>query len=397
MYRMILAALNPSALITGYGEWESDWFALLGQYGDRYLHWGVNWSFHSQVPAKNPPPRQGIHYTTNNVTVQPNTYYVCFMNSEGDTGKGVQPFFNYSWFDPDRGTVPMNWMVPCVMDRFPAMLEYYYNAATTNDYFAAMESFNLAMTNVVGFAQAVQADMAAGDLNVIDGDASLSTNERTFFETIRPIGGVDLPSQTRQGELLFYPDGTPLAGADDLLVYWNQLLPGGWDADWASMYETNRLAVLNALTNEIQYVASVHNPPFIIFVYTDMVDDCGFLCRFHADVAAQLGPQFKVARLDEALAAVRLWNQTTQKAKMAGLVGANGAEPGATAPSITSRISNGQTTLNWPVSYAGWILQGQTNAAGLGTNWVDIGAISSCTFNIHLNGTGAAFYRLRRP
>jgi len=49
-YRKILAALDKPALIYGYGEFEWEWFSLLGQYGHYYLHWGQNLSFHEKVP-----------------------------------------------------------------------------------------------------------------------------------------------------------------------------------------------------------------------------------------------------------------------------------------------------------------------------------------------------------
>jgi hypothetical protein len=56
-------------------------------------------------------------------------------------------------------------------------------------------------------------------------------------------------------------------------------------------------------------------------------------------------------------------------------------------------------TLSWPVSYQEWILQAQTNAlgTGLGSNWVDIGALPGTTTNIPLNEAPAVFYRLRHP
>jgi hypothetical protein len=315
MYRTILATLAPQALINGYGEAEGDFFGVLSQYGCHYLYWGDNWSFHAKVPAHNPELQQPFQYTTNNVTLESNKYYVCFITSEGDTGKGVQPFFNGSWSDPARGTVPMNWAIPHVMGRFPAMLEYYYDTATADDYFVGMEAMAFIMTNVTGFAQTFKEEMAAANLTVIDGDngsISIPANKQTFFDTLQPLGGYELVDATGaelQGWLDFYPDGTPLAGAGYYMTYWNRLLPGGWNADWAAMYETNSAEVLGALTNEIYSIASQQSPPFIIIVYTDLVDDCDYLCRFHADVAAHLGPQFKAARLDEALAAVRDWNR----------------------------------------------------------------------------------------
>jgi autotransporter-associated beta strand protein len=66
---------------------------------------------------------------------------------------------------------------------------------------------------------------------------------------------------------------------------------------------------------------------------------------------------------------------------------------------ISCSVSGGRLTLSWPVSYQEWILQAQTNAlgTGLGSNWVDIGALPGTTTNIPLNEAPAVFYRLRHP
>jgi len=52
----------------------------------------------------------------------------------------------------------------------------------------------------------------------------------------------------------------------------------------------------------------------------------------------------------------------------------------ATNPTnITAVVSNSTLTLFWPADHLGWILQAQTNHAGLGTNWVDAAGSSSST------------------
>ena len=63
MYRTILTKLNPAALVTGYGDYESDWFALMSQYGLRYnVNQYHNMSFHAVVPPRKPYLRQKKHF-----------------------------------------------------------------------------------------------------------------------------------------------------------------------------------------------------------------------------------------------------------------------------------------------------------------------------------------------
>ena len=68
-------------------------------------------------------------------------------------------------------------------------------------------------------------------------------------------------------------------------------------------------------------------------------------------------------------------------------------------PLVCGPAGGGQVNLSWPAAYQAWILEVQTNglAQGLGTNWVDLGAISSCATNVPLTTTPAVFYRLRYP
>jgi hypothetical protein len=70
-----------------------------------------------------------------------------------------------------------------------------------------------------------------------------------------------------------------------------------------------------------------------------------------------------------------------------------------TPTNITCRVSAGQLTIAWPDNYLGWILQGQTNALGLGTNWIDLPGTAALTAtNMPVNLTNpSVFFRLRHP
>ena len=217
----------------------------------------------------------------------------------------------------ERLTVAMNWAIHPVMARFPAMLEYFYSTASDNDYFVGMQPFNYEMKDLEGFAHMIRAETVRSDLRVLCGDYGSPTKapgrKQAFAEIVRPLGIYDIVFEDvpRRGGLEFLPDATPVAGTGLQMAYWQRIL-GGWNADWKGMYEdpVQKQEVLDALTGEIKWIAGQNQPPFIILVYTDL-HGCDWLCSFHADVASRLGPRYKVARMDEAMAAVRTWKLTT--------------------------------------------------------------------------------------
>jgi hypothetical protein len=59
--------------------------------------------------------------------------------TDGDIPSRLTRFFEAgNWFDPARGQVPMNWGIdPALAQEFPALFEYFYTNATSNDYFVA--------------------------------------------------------------------------------------------------------------------------------------------------------------------------------------------------------------------------------------------------------------------
>lgn len=73
----------------------------------------------------------------------------------------------------------------------------------------------------------------------------------------------------------------------------------------------------------------------------------------------------------------------------------------AVAPHMVAGISGGQIHLTWPVGNTGWLLQGQTNAPGVGltTNWVAVpGSTNNNTLTFPIDGTqGSVFFRLVYP
>jgi len=319
LYRRILAALEPPALLFGYGQFENTWFALLGQYGHHYLFWGDNLSFHEQVKAPSNPVRQKTHAP---VTLDPQKYTVCFITSEGDTMKGPLPFWYGSWNDPRRGEAPLNWAINPSMHQFPAMLDYYYQNASANDYFVGMQVYNVEqMPNVDQFAPLLVDDMRQSDLAVL-GDSTCikppSDAKREAFYRGQHLLGVFGSSHQENGFQLFLSDGTPVLGMSSELDYWRHVIKGVDDKFFVKMENdsTQWPKLIKPLKEEIERVASAHNPPFVVVVFSNIH---GFdrLCSLHADIAAALDPtRFQIARLDDAFSLLR---ETAAGKKSAGI------------------------------------------------------------------------------
>jgi hypothetical protein len=63
-----------------------------------------------------------------------NKIYVSFTLSDGDNVQYMQHQMYVLWRNPARGSVPIGWTAqPLSADLDPAMLDYYWSTATTND------------------------------------------------------------------------------------------------------------------------------------------------------------------------------------------------------------------------------------------------------------------------
>ncbi len=318
MYKRILDELEAPALVLGYGEPELEFFHLIGEHGHTYLHWGDNLSFHARVKPHNKEFRQKKHITPEQVVVDKDKYYVTFVSSEGDSMKGPLPFFFGSWFDPARGSVPVNWGIHPEMVRFPAVLEYYYDTATTNDYFMAVQVPNYDMKRVNEFARHFRDRMKKADLKTMTADFAAPTTafekKKAFMDIVNPLGWVDclFEKSTLQGYNRFTEEKQiPFVGTSMHLTYWYRLLSGGWRANWQDMYKDpeSREQVLKAVLDEIGKEAAAHEPPYLIVVYSDMHAFDKF-CELHREVAKRLDTEkYKVVRIDEAFSAMRKWKR----------------------------------------------------------------------------------------
>ncbi len=312
MYRKILDALEAPALIFGYGEFEWSWFMLVGGKGHYYLHWGDNMSFHAQVPPRAKALRQKSHFCEKDIDIADRRHRVCFVTSEGDTMKGPTPFFFGSWLHAERGASPVNWTVPALMAEFPAMLEYYYDSATPNDYFVAFDIFNFRMPTFSQFIREHAERYRAADLRVAVLTERSRNDERIeeFARAMSPIGiaSIEWLTPNRPAYQRRLSDGTPLVCCSDDLGYWQAKLIGYWDARWVDMIRdpNQRGGLIARLVANIEAAATQLEAPGPVIVYGD-THRCDELSAFYADVTAALDPaRFKATRLDEAMAAARL-------------------------------------------------------------------------------------------
>ncbi|MFA5688721.1 MAG: hypothetical protein WC959_06205 [Kiritimatiellales bacterium] len=312
MYRRILDALEAPAFIFGYGEFEWSWFMLVGEKGHYYLHWGDNMSFHAKVSPRSNVLHQKFQCREDEIDRSDRRYRVCFITSEGDTMKGPVPFFFGSWNDPQRGAIPINWTLPAMMSEFPAMLEYYYETATANDYFVAFDIFNFKMPTFTKFLQEHAARYRQTDLTVpvLTERSKNDTRLNEFAEAVKPSGiaFIEWLSPGRAAYQRRLPDGTPVVCCSDDLGYWQAKITGSWGSEWTDDIKdpVKRYILIEKLIRNIEQAAEQLLMPGPVIVYGD-THRCGELSAFYADVTAALDSQrFKVARLDEALFAARI-------------------------------------------------------------------------------------------
>ncbi|NSW56886.1 MAG: hypothetical protein HPY44_12815 [Armatimonadetes bacterium] len=309
MYERILDALETPAQINGYGDPEGEWCQLLSRHGHYSFHAFTNWSFHNKVPCARSRFEQRANFVPETTEPETERFYVCFMTSEGDTMKGPIPFFYDSWFDQARGKVPVNWGInPLMAELFPAMLDYYYDTATPEDYFfvgcsGAGYCYPDDMKDLDRFARHTAEACANAGTPVIDlWGASRPDVQEKYATITRPLG---MTVNCAPARLKLLSDGTPVAYHE--LAYWQT---DGLDgAPWSRVFATEdgRRKGVERIVTRIEDIAARHQPPFVILVYGDL-HSYPQHATLYKDIADALDPRrFKPARLDEAMAGIRKW------------------------------------------------------------------------------------------
>lgn len=132
----VLSHIGPVAPIFGWGEPEDAYCETLS-FHDNYIMCAEapNLSFWAHVPCERTDWTQPARRAPAEFHLE-NKHYIALCTSEGDTPKMAVSVEGGAWLDPNRGRIPVNWgMNPMILRFFPAILEFYWDSATENDYF----------------------------------------------------------------------------------------------------------------------------------------------------------------------------------------------------------------------------------------------------------------------
>lgn len=131
----ILDEMNPGGMVMGwhaYGkDTEGQHVTLLSQHALRMegLNTLPNTSFNTQIPTTPGYEFKNNHSTAPDTTIEPEEkVYIALVQTDG-LGIGA-------WLEEGRGTLPYAWEVTMNWQWLsPALLQYFYDQATPNDYF----------------------------------------------------------------------------------------------------------------------------------------------------------------------------------------------------------------------------------------------------------------------
>ena len=140
----ILSAYPPLTPVFGWGAIDENTFVrAVTEKGLTVICSGVpNNSFYNRWKATALPLRQRRPPMAEGGVKVEKKIYLAFMVNEGDSIKNAVALQGHGgWLQPERGAVPLNWGVePAIYERYSGLMEYYYQTATTNDYFFAAAS-----------------------------------------------------------------------------------------------------------------------------------------------------------------------------------------------------------------------------------------------------------------
>jgi len=132
----VLSRIGPCAPIFGWGEPEEHYCRSISAH-DNYVMCAEapNLSFWTHVTCERTSWTQRARKHPSEFKLE-DKHYVALCTSEGDTPKMAVSVQGGAWQDPNRGQIAVNWgMNPLHLKWFPALLEFYWDSATENDYF----------------------------------------------------------------------------------------------------------------------------------------------------------------------------------------------------------------------------------------------------------------------
>ncbi|MFO1490566.1 MAG: hypothetical protein U1F87_06550 [Kiritimatiellia bacterium] len=136
---LILSAYPPLTPVFGWGAIDENTFVrTVTEKGLTVICSGVpNNSFFNRWRAAALPLRQRHPPLAADGLKVEKKIHLAFMVNEGDSIKNAIALQGHAgWLQPERGAVPLNWGVePAIYERYSGLMEYFYQTATTNDYF----------------------------------------------------------------------------------------------------------------------------------------------------------------------------------------------------------------------------------------------------------------------
>ena len=229
----ILSQIKPYSAVYGWGNpGEDDFIRSLNRHTLVGECSGVpNNSFFAAMPwpKEYAFKQKRQHRTPADVTVE-KKIYVAFMVNEGDSIKCMNAFQGFgSWLQQERGWIPINWGVePNLCSSHPALMAYYYETATTNDYFFAPPSGwgythpgFLPKAHWLEYAGKVKEGMTLADLRFIDiwwlGELRREKQLDLFLKTAGVWGLTDWDGS--QQRMLYTADNIPIAKSHHYYTY----------------------------------------------------------------------------------------------------------------------------------------------------------------------------------
>lgn len=189
----ILSRIGPVAPVFGWGEPEDAYCETIS-FHDNYVMCAEapNLSFWAHVECGRTEWTQPARRDPAGFRLE-DKHYIALCTSEGDTPKMAVSVEGGAWLDPNRGKVPVNWgMNPLHLKFFPAVLEFYWDTATENDYFmggasGAGYTYPNRMPNPEAWMRQVGEYFARADMHETDAWMHFS---RPVYELYAKLSGI---------------------------------------------------------------------------------------------------------------------------------------------------------------------------------------------------------------
>ena len=254
------------------------------------------------------------------------------------------------------------------------------------------------------------ANTFAGDLRIEGGTIILTNNASVATANIVLAGGT-LSASNRTDNTLTLSSGQSLRGSGNIKGVVSS--PAGTTV--APATTNGVLAVSGDLTLRGTTIMDLNRTGSAItnsqITVSGTLDCGGTLVLTSSGAAFQAGDTFKLftagTLLNPFQTSAITWPAAplatglywTNRIALDGTVAVAGSSEPVTPPTLAASVSAGSLTIEWPLAYTSYVLQGQTNAIGTGlsTNWHTVTGTISNKFTIPLNpANGSVFYRLIR-